>query len=133
MILSSLFLKYGVTVLWVSLLIILCIILYKKLLKKWQKDQPNADEFVILYALENPISKGVVEFLFEQKRKKNIHFSIEDKIGKELKVLLNDESKSGQHILKFDTTVLPDGNYFFVLKTDNQSTSKLMRIRNGNQ
>lgn len=125
--------QYGVNFLIVTLVIILCVILYKKLLKKWGKDQPNADEFIILYSLESPISKGEVEFLFEQKEKKHVHFCIENKVNEQLALLLDDESKKGMHILRYDTTQLPDGNYYYVLKTNNQSTSKLMRIRNSNQ
>jgi hypothetical protein len=132
MILESVLLKYGVKILSVSLIFLIIGILYRRALKKWNRNKANAIDFVTLYALENPISKATVEFLFEQKAVKNILFTIEDKDGNVLKTLYDGESKTGMHILKFNTLELPDGNYFFVLKTPIQSTAKLMRIRNDN-
>ena len=133
MILESVLLKYGVKILSVTLIFLIIGILYRRALKKWNRNKANAIDFVTLYALENPISSGTVEFLYEQNGSKIIQFNIEDKEGKVLKILFDGESKPGMHILKFDTKQLPDGNYFFVLKTEIQSTAKLMRIKNDNQ
>jgi hypothetical protein len=44
--------------------------------------------------------------------------------------LKNDYFKKGGHIVRFESTSIPDGEYFFGLVTSNQRTVKRFKIQN---
>lgn len=121
---------YAIDLLIIGLIIVILVVLYKRLLGSWKKQTPDPNEFVTLYSLERSVSAGTIDFFFEHKQKRHIRFVIENAQNQELVVLVDEERKSGGHVIPFDTTQLADGSYYFVLKTVNQSTAKLMRIKN---
>jgi hypothetical protein len=43
-------------------------------------------------------------------------------------VLKEAEMKSGGHIIRFDSSQLANGIYFYCLETDNQKTLKKMKV-----
>jgi hypothetical protein len=115
--------------LFVSLLIILAIILYRLLLKKLSNGKVNSESFCTLYSLEkNPVS-GEVEFYFVSPDMIKVEFCIWKDNEKVLE-LRSDYFKKGGHIIRFDSTILSDGEYFFGLVTSKQRTVKRFRIQN---
>jgi hypothetical protein len=46
------------------------------------------------------------------------------------KILEAVNADPGGHIVRFDSTQIDDGNYFFGLRTENQKTLKKCQIRN---
>jgi hypothetical protein len=115
--------------LFISLLIVLAIILYRLLLRKLSKGKVDLDSFCTLYSLEkNPVS-GEVEFYFVSPDMIKIEFSIWQDKEKVLE-LRNDYFKKGGHIIRFDSRTLSDGEYFFGLATSKQRTIKRFSIQN---
>ncbi len=113
----------------ITLFIVIGIILYRLLLRRLSKGKVDMDTFCTLYSLEkNPVS-GEVEFYFVSPDMIKVEFSIwkeNDKIVE----LKNDYFKKGGHIVRFDSTTLPNGEYFFGLVTSKQRTIKRFKIQN---
>ena len=115
--------------LFISLFIIVAIILYRLLLRKLSKGKVDMDSFCTLYSLEkNPVS-GEVEFYFVSPDMIKVEFSIW-KENEKVFELKNDYFKKGGHIVRFESTSIPDGEYFFGLVTSNQRTVKRFKIKN---
>lgn len=115
---------------WGALIVLLFILLYALLLKRLKRGQIPQEEYIELYPLETEFAVGTVQFFFKTKVEKHVLFRIYS-FDEQLEEVLSDQLyKPGGHILQLDTTKLPNGKYFFELKTDNQKTSKLMEVRN---
>jgi hypothetical protein len=115
--------------LFISLFIIVAIILYRLLLRKLSKGKVDMDSFCTLYSLEkNPVS-GEVEFYFVSPDMIKVEFSIW-KENEKVFELKNDYFKKGGHIVRFESTSIPDGEYFFGIVTSNQRTVKRFKIQN---
>jgi hypothetical protein len=113
----------------ITLFIVIGIILYRLLLRRLSKGKVDMDSFCTLYSLEkNPIS-GEVEFYFVSPDMIKVEFSIWKENDKIIE-LKNDYFKKGGHIVRFDSTSIPDGEYFFGLVTSKQRTIKRFKIQN---
>jgi hypothetical protein len=113
----------------ITLFIVIGIILYRSLLRRLSKGKVDMDSFCTLYSLEkNPIS-GEVEFYFVSPDMIKVEFSIWKENDKIIE-LKNDYFKKGGHIVRFDSTSIPDGEYFFGLVTSKQRTIKRFKIQN---
>jgi hypothetical protein len=115
--------------LFISLLIVVSFIAYRLILKKLSKGKLNVDDFCILYSLEKNPSSGEIEFYFVSPRTMKIEFSIWKEDIKVLE-LSNDYFNNGGHIIRFDSRLLPNGEYFFGIVTSNQKTIKRFSIEN---
>lgn len=116
--------------LWVSLVGLILVIAYKRLLRALGKDIPPKENYCVLYGLEeNPVS-GEVEFYFTSEKKKQFTLSILDAEMNDLKEIISKESHIGGNIIRFDSSNLPNGDYYYCLKTDNQKTMKKMMVLN---
>jgi hypothetical protein len=104
------------------------VLAYRMILKRLQKGEINQVDYAKLYELEKSPVSGEVEFYFTIETPKTIKFSILDEKLVELLVLKEAEMKSGGHIIRFDSSQLANGIYFYCLETDNQKTLKKMRI-----
>jgi hypothetical protein len=116
-------------ILFYSLIILFIIIMYRLLIKRLSKGRHRQELFCILYSLDINPSSGEIPFYFTTESAKHIEFSIENQEGK-LVELANGPFDIGGHIIRFDSTTLPNGLYFYCLKTDNQETKKKFRITN---
>jgi hypothetical protein len=94
------------------------------------REAPNKGLYCELIYLENDVAKGVVEFYFTNIETKKIQFEILNKQYESLSVLAEQEFEPGQHIVRFDSTTVPNGSYFYQLKTDNQQTMRKMIVTN---
>jgi hypothetical protein len=133
MILSIDWIQYAIYFLYASLLVVIAIIGYRYLLRKWNKQAWKKEDFVDLFSLEHRQVSGEVSFFFEVFSAKPIYFVLLDSSGIEVAVLVDEERKPGGHVIRFDTTKLTDGTYFYRLTTSNQRTEKRFEIRNQNK
>lgn len=117
-------------VLFVSLAVLVVAIAYKKLLQYLGKGTPNKQDFCVLYTLEENPSKGEVEFYFTCEEDKDYAMWILDADMNDAVLVQEGLATRGGTIVRFDTTSLGDGHYYFCLKTSNQKTMKKMQIRN---
>jgi hypothetical protein len=122
--------KVIVNIGWFSLVVLVLIVLYRLLLKRMKRGEIKLDEYVELYPLDSEFATGTVQFFFKNKAPKEVQFIIYSANESFSEVLTDQTYKPGGHILKFDTTKVPNGKYYFELKTENQKTSKLMEVRN---
>jgi len=115
--------------LFISLLIVLAIVLYRLLLRKLSKGKVDMDSFCTLYSLEkNPVSDEV-EFYFVSPDMIKVEFAIWRDNEKVLE-LRNDYFKKGGHIIRFDSKTLPNSQYFVGLITSSQRIIKRFNIEN---
>ena len=122
--------EIGLGTLYVTLIITVLVIAYKKLLMRLQQGVISKDDFCVLYALEEDPVSGEVEFYFTSELEREIRLVILDSNMDEIKVVIEKTATSGGNIVRFDSQSLSNGEYFFCLKTENQKTMKKMRISN---
>ncbi len=121
---------YLITILWVSLIIILCVIVYRKILQSFSEGAIRKEDYCELYSLELDPASGELPFYFVSEKKRQFTLSILDKEMNWLRDVAEKECKIGGNIIRFDSTQIPNGDYFYCLKTENQKIVKKMRVLN---
>jgi hypothetical protein len=121
--LASLFTILAIFVLYIA---------YRELLRHFGKGAPVKEDYATLYGLEKPRVTGEVEFYFSINAPRQISFVILSGDLQELQVLADREFAKGGHIIRFDTSALQNGIYFYCLRSDNQKTMKRMLVQHDN-
>lgn len=122
--------EIGMWILIVLSIATIAILFYRRLLMRLNRDNMNTADYCVLYSLENDTVKGDVELYFTTEQKRNAKIVLMDSDLVELKLIKEGEFTSGGNIVRFDTTTVPDGDYYYALITDNQKTTKKMRVKN---
>lgn len=125
-------LKLSLGTIYVILMIMFIIIIYKILIKRWQKNHIKHEDFCDLVSIEMNPAFGEIDFCFTCKGTKHIDFEIVTLNFETVLSLASKNFSDGQHILKFDSTQIGNGEYFYLLKTDNQKIFKKITIKNDN-
>jgi hypothetical protein len=94
------------------------------------KGVPNKALYCELNALEQDPAKGILEFYFTSLESKKVSVEILDESYQSIEILADRDFEAGQHIVRYDSTKVSNGVYYYQLKTDNQQTMKMMRILN---
>ena len=94
------------------------------------KDVPNKALYCELNPLEQNPAKGILEFYFTSMEPKKVRFEILNNQHQSIEIVADQDFDSGQHILRFDSTKIENGVYYYQIKTDNQQTMKMMTILN---
>lgn len=124
------FVKIALGVLYTSITVIVGYILYKRLLRYMNKGVPHKALYCELNSLEQDPAKGMLEFYFTSLDAKKVRFEILDESYNSVEVIVDKDFDPGQHIVRFDSTKVSNGVYYYQLKTDNQQTMKMMHIAN---
>jgi hypothetical protein len=114
----------------VSLVALVLVIAYRKLLAYLGKGTPDKRDFCVLYALESQPASGEVEFYFTCESPKSFSVSILDSEMQEYAKVREGEASIGGTIVRFDTRDLANGTYYYCLQTPNQKTMKKMVVNN---
>jgi hypothetical protein len=122
--------KVVIGVLFVSLLLLLAYILYKKVLAFVGKGVPVNTDYCVLYSLEQDPVAGEMEIYFTTKEPKKVAVEILNEDMNLCELVVEKDFKEGGHIIRFDSTKLPNGTYFYGLRTENQKTVKKISIKN---
>jgi len=117
-------------VLYVSAALLILTIAYKRLLARLSKGSIDKEEFCVLFALEKEPASGELEFYFTSEKERDVKLSILDSNMDEIKTVVEKKATSGGNIVRFDSTSLSNGEYYYCLKTDNQKTMKKMHVSN---
>ena len=120
----------GLGTLYATLGLLVLSIAYKRLLKKLNKGAISGDDYCVLYALENDPVSGEVEFYFTSEKEREFKLLILDESMVDLTIVAERIASPGGNIVKFNTTTLKNGDYYFCLKTVNQKTMKKMHVLN---
>ena len=124
------FTQVALGTLYVSLVIIILYLVYQRVLTRINREEPTKNLYCELIFLENDLAKGLVEFYFSNLEKKAIRFEILNSKYETVTVLAEEEFEKGQHIVRFDSTTVANGSYYYQLKTDNQETMRKMIVQN---
>lgn len=120
----------ALTGLWITLGIVLLFIGYRLLLRRLKRGIPDYSSFVILHPLEMNPASGELEFYFTMEKGQEIQFTVKSEDNSFDQTLLNKSLTSGSHIVRFDSTQVPNGRYTYEIKTDQQQTMKFFDIIN---
>lgn len=115
--------------LFVSLLILLGVIAYRALLKKFQRGQVVHKAYCELYNLDQEPAQGELAFYFVCPEVREVRFAIWQFNQVVCEVAQGTYEKGG-HILRFDSTKLANGVYYYGILTADQETKKRMTISN---
>jgi hypothetical protein len=113
----------------ITLLILVAIIAYRYLLKYLSKGRVDQALFCELYSLDHDPASGEVSFYFVCPELTLLSFKIWDS-NQVVRELTNKEYPQGGHLLRFQTSELPNGTYFFGIETSKQKTQKRFNIQN---
>jgi hypothetical protein len=116
---------------WVSLFFVIFIIAYRLLLRRMKKDQIDNSQYITLYPVEKSPASGNIQFYFTSDHPIELTFRLYDKENTQEILLFKGEANKGNTIIDFDTTTLPNGFYYYEIKTENQKTFKLLEVKNG--
>jgi hypothetical protein len=122
--------KVGVALLLVTLSLLIFIIAYKKLLAYLSKGEIPNEKYCELNSLEKNPASGEIEFYFTSEEDKLVCLEILNPDFSLNQEIVNKEFKAGGNIIRFDSTKLKNGNYYYQLRTDNQKTMKKMDVLN---
>ncbi|TNE56201.1 MAG: hypothetical protein EP338_01130 [Bacteroidetes bacterium] len=122
--------KVAVGVLCITLGLLVLYIAYRKLLAYLGKGQLTKEKYAFLHRLEKSPASGQLEFYVELSEEKDLSFEILNEQEEQVKLVAEGHYESGSHIIYFDSTEVPNGEYIYQLKTDNQKLWKKMSVRN---
>lgn len=105
---------------------------YKGLIQRFRKNYVDHAKYAVLFDLDRPFVTGELEFYFTLDEPKNVSFQILDANMQTLEILKDADFQDGGHIIRYNTTTLANGNYFYCLITDNQKTMKRMTVKHDN-
>jgi hypothetical protein len=117
-------------VLSISLILLICIIAYRKLISYFKRGNIVPQDFCILSELETHPASGEVEFYFTTTIDRRAAIEILNDDMSFNSLIKEKEVLSGGNIIRFDTNSLPNGTYFYQLRTENQKTMKRFTIAN---
>lgn len=115
---------------WISLAVIVFFILYRLMLRNMKKNVTDPVKYAILHEVEQNPASGQIQFYITMAEKHVANFELYNKDGSHRIVLKEGDFEPKGHIITFDTSQVPNGHYFYELKTENQKTSKILEIRN---
>lgn len=118
-------------ILCVTLGILVVAIGYRQLLKYLGRGTPPKEDYCVLYALEKSPSEGELEFYFTSEQPKSVTLNVLDADMNFVVEISTIDCHTGGNIIRYDSTKIANGNYFYCLQTKNQKTMKKMRIQNG--
>ena len=124
----------GNTVIYIMFLtlgLLLIAIGYLQLLRYLVKGTPPKEDYCVLYSLEKNPAQGEIEFYFTSEEPKSVTINILDEEMNFVAEVETIDCHKGGNIIRYDSTQIANGNYFYALQTANQKTMKRMRVQNG--
>lgn len=117
-------------VLTVSLIILVIIISYRQLLRYFARGTPSTKDYCTLFNLEKDPAFGELDFYFTATESKMFSLAILDDQMELIDTIVSKECFEGGNIIRYDSTKLKNGHYFYCLQTDNQKSMKKMQVLN---
>ena len=122
--------KVVIGILLTSITLLILIIAYKKLLARLGKGNPIKEDYCVLYNLEESPSQNEVAIYFTCNSERSILLELLSNELTTIQIIAEKIVQEGGYIIRFDTKSIPNGTYFYCLKTDNQKTMKKMIVAN---
>ena len=118
-------------ILFVTLGLLVLAIAYRALLKYLGRGTPSKADYCVLYNLEKNPAVGELEFYFTSEEPKKVTLNVLDEDLNIVTEISTIDCHTGGNIIRYDSTQIANGNYFYCLQTPNQKTMKKMRVQNG--
>ncbi len=117
-------------ILCLTLGILVVAILYRQMLRYFNRGSAIKANYCVLYSLEKDPATGILEFYFTSDQVKLVTLNALDQDMAFFAEISSAECHTGGNIIRYDSTQLPNGNYYYCLQTSNQKTMKKMRVYN---
>lgn len=115
--------------LYVSLGLLALVITYRLILKGMARGSVSTIKNCQLYNIEENPCTGEVVFYFEASEKMDFKFLIQDEDMKDVHLVKEGQTEPGGNMLRFDSAILKNGSYFYVLETHFERNRKKMDVR----
>lgn len=76
---------------------------------------------------------GLTDFRYLLPYQDDVSIKIYDHHGTEMETILECNQEPGEHSVQYDTTRLPVGKYFYMIKTNHDTVVKLMTVGDNSQ
>lgn len=116
--------------LYISLILVIVVISYKMLLARMARGHVKKEDYCELENLDQEPASGELVFYFTSSMVRKVQLILLDNEMNDFKVVYNKECQIGGNIVRFDSTVIPNGMYYYSLRTENQKVMKKMTILN---
>ena len=113
-----------------SITIITVILLYMRVISKEKGKLITQKKYCVLYSFEENVQQGNLEFYFTNEEMKQVSFELLSEKEEFIELIKEGQFKPGGHIIRFDSTKIKNGVYFYQLRTDNQIIKKKMVVDN---
>ena len=113
-----------------SITIITVILLYMRVISKEKGKLITQKKYCVLYSFEEDVQQGNLEFYFTNEEMKQVSFELLSENEAFIELIKEGQFKPGGHIIRFDSTKIKNGVYFYQLRTDNQIIKKKMVVDN---
>jgi len=127
---SEFWIQNAVYFLWGTLIVVLILILNRYAKARAKARAAKLNPQVRLYAFELTKAKGEITFFFEADDVLDYEFFIEQAEKKTRTIIYSGQCKAGGQKVKFDTTKIANGNYYYGIQTAFQRSEKLVVIEN---
>lgn len=124
------FIDVLVKLLYVSLVLLVLIILYRFVLRRFSKGAIDTANYCELFTVEMDPAHGEIPFYFTSQTERKVKLSLLNDKMELIQVLKDFECTKGGNIIRFDSTSVANGNYFYELETENQKVMKKLVILN---
>jgi hypothetical protein len=114
----------------ITLAILGVIILYRLLLRYLSRKHVKKELYCTLFEVEDQPVSGEIPFYFTTQLARNVELFIETELGVRVATVTQETYEIGGHLLRFDSTSLENGTYFYVLMTENQEIRKKIIVQN---
>ena len=108
----------------ISLIVLIGIISYRKLIQYLSRNRIRTEEYITLYDLELSHVTGQIEFYFTLPAPKFVQFEILDSNWQKILELASKEFEKGGHIVRFDSSTVAPGIYYYGIRTEGQVLHK---------
>lgn len=123
-------LQYAIYALWVALILLVIIIINRKVKQRIAARNALRNPEVRLYSYELQKASGKITFFFEADEPIAYSFYIVSEDNSIKHEVAAGITKRGGQKLQFETNILPNGVYYYVITTDFQKIDKRLIIQN---
>lgn len=122
--------QYAVYALWATLVFVLTLIINRKVKQRQAAKKAKLNPSVNLYPYEFPQAKGEITFFFDADSEIEYEFFVESALDSKLHIFASGKSRVGGQKIKFDTSTVENGVYFYGIRTPYQRLDKRVEIVN---
>ncbi|MCC6702831.1 MAG: hypothetical protein IT221_14970 [Fluviicola sp.] len=124
--------SYALAIIIVLIAVLMLNLAYKGLIQRFRKGHIDHSKFAVLFDLDKRFVTGEIEFYFTLDTAKGLRFLILNQGMETIEVVKDQDYESGGHIVRFDSSKLDSGVYFYCIETDNQRTMKKFFVQHDN-